>query len=82
MKPGRRLCYMFLLAFLDLTVDNIQYDSYNIELSQLRACLHGGGGPQVGEVTRGESLHLSCKCDQIKMRDYVDRWVTPPKRVT
>ena len=25
----------------------------------LRACLHGGGGPQVGEVTCGESPHLS-----------------------
>ena len=26
--------------------------------------------------------HLSCKSDQIKMRDYKDRRVTPPKRVT
>ena len=43
------------------------------------ACLHGGGGPQVGEVTRLgrvtrlslQSLnghpYLSCKLDQIKM---------------
>ena len=36
----------------------------------LRACLHGDGGPQVGEVTCGGSPHLSCKCDQIKMRNY------------
>ena len=28
------------------------------------------------------SFHLSCKRDQIKMRDYMDRRVTPPKRVT
>ena len=35
----------------------------------LRACLHGGGVPQV------------CKRDQIKMRDYMDKRVTPPKRV-
>ena len=48
----------------------------------LRACLHGGGGPQVGEVTRGGLPHLSCKRDQIKMRDYMGRQVTPPKRVT
>ena len=48
----------------------------------LRACLHGGGGPQIGEVTCGGSPHLSCKRDQIKMRDYMDRRVTPPKRVT
>ena len=48
----------------------------------LRACLHGGGGPQVGEVKYGGSPHLSCKRDQIKMRDYMDKRVTPPKRVT
>ena len=48
-------------------------------LNILRACLHGGGGSQVGEVTCGGSLHLSCKRDQIKMRDYMDRQVTPPK---
>ena len=47
----------------------------------LRACLHGGGGPQIREVTCGGSPHLSCKRDQLKMRD-VDRWVIPPKRVT
>ena len=39
--------------------------------NRLRACLHGGGRP-----------HLSCKRDQIKMRDNMDRRVTPPKRVT
>jgi len=31
--------------------------------------------------TRGGSPHLSCKRDQIKMGDYMDRCVTPPKRV-
>ena len=36
--------------------------------SFIRACLHGGGGPQVGEVTCGGSPHLSCKHDQIKVR--------------
>jgi len=34
------------------------------------ACLHEGGGPQIGEVTRGGSPHLSCKRGQIKMRDF------------
>ena len=29
----------------------------------------GGGRPQIGEVTCGRSPHLSCKRDQIKMRD-------------
>ena len=48
----------------------------------LRACLHGGGGPQVGEVTCGGSTRLTCKRDHTKIRDYMDRRVTPPKRVT
>ena len=49
---------------------------------EFRACLHGGGGPQVGEVTCDGSSHLSCKRDQIKMTDYMNRRVTQPKRVT
>ena len=44
----------------------------------IRACLHEGGGPQVGEVTCGGSPHLTCKRDHIKMRDYMDRRVTSP----
>ena len=47
-----------------------------------RACLHGGGGHQVGEVTCDGSPYLSCKRNQVKVRDYMDRRVTPPKRVT
>ena len=47
-----------------------------------RACLHGGGRPQVGEVTCGGSTHLSSKRDLSKLRDYMDRRVIPPKRVT
>ena len=46
----------------------------------LRACLHEGGGPQIGEVTCGGPPHLSCKRDQIKMRDYMDRRVISPTR--
>ena len=48
----------------------------------VRACLHKGGGPQVGEVTCGGLPHLSCKRDHIKTRDCMDRRVTPPNRVT
>ena len=44
--------------------------------------LHGGGGPQIGEVTYGGSPYLTCKRDQIKRGDYVNRRVTPHKRVT
>ena len=35
-----------------------------------------------GDVTCGGSPHLSCKREQIKMTDYMDRRVTSPKRVT
>ena len=52
------------------------------KLWSIRARLHGGGGPQIGEVTCGGSPHLSCKRYQIKTRDYMDRRATPPKRVT
>ena len=52
------------------------FTDYEQSLYFLRACLHGGGGPQIGEVTCGGSPHLSCERDQIKMRDYVDRRVT------
>ena len=38
-----------------------------------RACLHEGGGPQVGEVICGGLPHLTCKRDHIKMRDYMNR---------
>ena len=33
---------------------------------------------RIGEVTCGGSPHLSCKRDQIDMRDCLDRWVTSP----
>ena len=63
-------------------------------LRVLSARLHGeegGGGREVGEVIRlGRvtrlsliwSPHLSCKRDQVKTRDYMDRRVTPPKKVS
>ena len=47
-----------------------------LPLCLFRVCLHGSGGSQVGEVTRGGLPHLLCKCDQILiMRDYMDRWL-------
>ena len=52
------------------------------QIRELRACLHEAGGPQVGVVACGGLPHLTCKRDPIKMRDYMDGRVTPPKRVT
>ena len=48
------------------------------EWGRFRACLRGVGGPQIAEVTCGWSPHLSCKGDQIKNQDYMDRRVTSP----
>ena len=67
-----------------------KYTEIMLLLFTLRACFHGGGGPQVGEVTclgrltllSIQSLiwspHLSCKRDQIEIRDYMNRRVTSP----
>ena len=57
---------------------------FSFKMRQLRACLHEGGGPRIGEVTCGKLPHLTCKRDHIKVIDYLDRWVTPPisKQVT
>ena len=42
-----------------------------------------GGGPQAGEVTiYGGLPQLTCKRDHIKIRDYMDRRVTPTKQAT
>ena len=54
----------------------------NVLHASLKACLHGGGGRQIGEVICGRSPHLSCKRDPSKIRDYMNGLVTPPKRVT
>ena len=58
------------------------YNSRAQCLTGIRVCLHGGGGAQIGEVKCGGSPHLSCKRDQLKTSDYMDRRVTPPKRIT
>ena len=44
-----------------------------VKTLSLRACLHEGGGPQVGEVTCGGLPHLTCKRDHC-----MDRRVTSP----
>ena len=72
-------CLFNLLLFDVIVAPRAVVASIN---SLVRACLRGGGGPQTGEVPCGASPHLSCKRDQIKIRDYMDRGVTPPKRVT
>ena len=61
---------------VNVCTSSLSWSSCIFFVPWFRACLQGGGGPQIGEVTCGGSPHLSCKCDQIEMRDYVDRRVT------
>ena len=71
---------MFTFSHTNTPIDQSErayYFSYFI-----KTCLHGGGGPQAGEVKYGGPPHLSCKRDQIKMGDYMDKRATSPKRVT
>ena len=58
---------------------NSRIDKFSSQLL-LRTCLHGGGEPQIGEVTYGGSPHLSCKRAQHK-RLY-EQAGYPPKQVT
>ena len=76
-KPTQ-LHIIFLIRNADVLV--IQKQGFQRFLGPV--CLNGGRRPQIGEVTCGGSHHLSCKRDQIKKRDYMDRQVTPPKWVT
>ena len=44
--------------------------------------LRGLPGLEDRATCLGGSPHLSCKCDQIKMGNYMERRVTPPERVS
>ena len=60
------------MCFIVRVISSLRLNDY---VRAHRACLHGGGG---------WSPYLSCKPDQmtVKMRDYMERQVTPPKQVT
>ena len=50
-----------------------------LHLSKVRACLHGGGGPQVGEVTRlGGVTRLSIQSLILMCSRLHVRWGNPP----
>ena len=76
----------FHVAVVQQRLRNVQKRVMHVQscffvFANLRACLHEGGGPQVGEVTWGGLPHLTCKLDHFQMRNYMNRRVTPPKRV-
>ena len=80
---------IYICAVLAIFLENKKIESPFMRISIVLNCKQnsrllslGGGGPEIGDVTCIGSLHLSCKRDKIKMRDYMDREVTPPKQVT
>ena len=80
----KRICKTVLLdsgvlfAFVNYIYVHVQ-GRYSKDSLTFRACLHEGGGPQVGVVTCGGLSHGTCKRDPIKMRDYMDRRITVPQ---
>ena len=65
-----------------LLFKSMMNETHTARSNNIRACLHGGGGPQIGEVTCGGSPHLSCKHDEIKMKAYMDKHVTHQSGLT
>ena len=69
--PGTKKEITYNFCFQDNPIQNeVNPRIMFLQTDLIRACLYGGGGPQIGEVTCDVSPHLSCKRDQIKMRDY------------
>ena len=69
-RPDLDATTMFTYSHTNTPIDQSErayYFSYFIKI-----CLHGG------EVKYGGSPHLSCKRNQIKMRDYMDKRATSP----
>ena len=73
LKKILNLTFLLVLALCLFLLLFIKQNPFTL---LLRACLHEGGGPQVGEVTRAKLPHLTCKRDHIKIRDYMDKRVT------
>ena len=54
----------FHVVVVERRLRNVQKSVMHVQSccsANLTACLHGGGGLQIGEITRGGSPHLSCE---------------------
>ena len=78
MKRGQKNDYLLLLLFSCNPIGQLCLGGPGYSSRTVRTRLHGGGVPQIGEVTCGGSPYLTRKRDQIKMRDYMDRRVGDP----
>ena len=80
LSPGQSGLNIYFSANQTVTQCNLHMTGIPVCASAecIRVCLHGGGGPQVGEVACGGTPRLSCKRDQIKMRDCIDKRGTSP----
>ena len=73
------------VAFIKLIMVNRDDKAFTVTTFEvktvLRACLHGGRGPQDGDppvhsISHMVTLTITLKRDQIKMRDYMDGYLT------
>ena len=64
-KTGNKLEISQKMRSFPGNLDEESSEGWNIKPCDIfkskQACLHGGGGTQIGEVACGESPHLSCK---------------------
>ena len=74
--PSHSFCFIYYITHPNKSSHFISTSHGKLKVDQIKACLHGGGGPQISEVTRSGSPHLSHKHGQIEKKVYMDRWVT------
>ena len=71
-------CFIHYITHPNQSSHFISTSHAKLKVDQIKACFHGGMGPQIGEVTRSGSPHLSHKHGQIEMKVSMDRRVTSP----
>ena len=74
--PGAKVNFARIWCITNPTPTSLVTSPWNVDVAQFDLSWEGYPVWQTG------SPDLSCKRDQIKMRDYMDRRVTPPKQVT
>ena len=59
--PTHSFCFIYYITHPNKSSHFISTSHGKLKMDQIKACLHGGGRPQIGEVTGSGSPHLSHK---------------------
>ena len=81
-SPGAKVNFARIWCIRNPTPNSLGYLTLKRWHGKFWPQLRGLPGVADQATHLGVSSHLSCERDQIKMRDYKDRRVTPPKWVT